>query len=111
MRISYREKKFKKDSNVLGFRCLLPDTLEVIWHYPKDTLVTFSQFNATAAPGASRPCEIEFRGTKGTLYVRSSGYEVVPDLVLVNEFPARTPVDRAYEKTWRVGAKAVSLSR
>src|SRR5207237_819539 len=29
LRISYREKKFKKDSNVLGFRCLLPDTLEV----------------------------------------------------------------------------------
>jgi predicted dehydrogenase len=29
----------------------VPDTLEVLWHYPGDTLVTFSQFNATARPG------------------------------------------------------------
>ena len=33
----------------------VPDTLEVVWHYPGDTLVTFSQFNATASPGAARP--------------------------------------------------------
>src|SRR5947209_13946880 len=30
----------------------VPDTLEVVWHYPGDTLVTFSQLNATAAPAA-----------------------------------------------------------
>ena len=29
----------------------VPDTLEVMWHYPGGTLVTFSQFNANAAPG------------------------------------------------------------
>ena len=58
----------------------VPDTLEVLWHYPGDTLVTFSQFNATAAPaGASGACEIEFRGTKGTLYLAGNGYEIVPD--------------------------------
>src|SRR6266508_3289114 len=56
----------------------VPGTLEVMWHYPGDTLVTFSQFNATAAPGGARGCEIEFRGTKGTLYFSTSGYEVVP---------------------------------
>src|SRR5580704_862307 len=28
----------------------VPDTLEVMWTYPGDTLVTFSQFNATAPP-------------------------------------------------------------
>ncbi|MFO0841632.1 MAG: Gfo/Idh/MocA family oxidoreductase [Gemmataceae bacterium] len=67
----------------------VPDTLEVMWHYPNDTLVTFSQFNATASPGAARPCEIEFRGTKGTLYLNTGGYEIVPDVILPNEFAAR----------------------
>ena len=33
----------------------VPDTLEVLWTYPGGTLVTFSQFNATAAPAAQRP--------------------------------------------------------
>lgn len=84
----------------------VPDTLEVMWHYPGDTLVTFSQFNASASPGAARPCEIEFRGTKGTLYFSTSGYEVVPDVILPNEFPARTPTDRALEKGYRTGGKA-----
>jgi predicted dehydrogenase len=83
----------------------VPDTLEVLWHYPGDTLVTFSQFNATAAPGAGRPCEIEFRGTKGTLYFNTNGYEIVPDTILPGEFTARTPVDRAQERRYRTGGK------
>ncbi len=75
----------------------IPDTLEVLWTYPGGTLVTFSQYNTTAAPAAKRqPCEIEFRGTKGTLYLFSDGYEIVPDEITPNEFPARTPVDRAH---------------
>ena len=85
----------------------IPDTLEVLWEYPGDTLVTFSQFNATAAPAGVRNGEIEFRGTKGTLYLHGSGYEVVPDKIGVNEFPARTPVDRAYERRWRVGERTL----
>ena len=89
----------------------VPDTLEVMWHYPGDTLVTFSQFNATAAPGAARPCEIEFRGTKGTLYFSTGGYEVVPDVILASEFPARTPVDRAQERRYRVGGKPLIEAR
>ncbi|MDY3559220.1 Gfo/Idh/MocA family oxidoreductase [Gemmata sp. JC673] len=83
----------------------VPDTLEVLWHYPGDTLVTFSQFNATGAPPAARPCEIEFRGTKGTMYFRTNGYEIVPEVVTPNEFAARTPLDRSVEKGWRTGAK------
>lgn len=94
----------------------VPDSLEVMWHYPSSpqagegreggTLVTFSQFNATApAASALRNCEIEFRGTKGTLYMLSNGYEVVPDSITPNEFPARTPVDREYERGYRSGAK------
>lgn len=84
----------------------VPDTMEVLWHFPGDTLVTFSQFNATGAQPAARPCEIEFRGTTGTLYFRTSGYEVVPEVVLPNEFPARTPLDRVTERGYRVGGKA-----
>jgi predicted dehydrogenase len=84
----------------------VPDTMEVLWHYPNDTLVTFSQFNATGAPPTGKPCEIEFRGTKGTLYFRTNGYEIVPEIVTPNEFAARTPLDRNVEKGWRTGAKA-----
>jgi predicted dehydrogenase len=84
----------------------VPDTMEVLWHYPNDTLVTFSQYNATGAPPAGRPCEIEFRGTKGTMYFRTSGYEIVPEVVTPNEFAARTPLDRSVERGWRTGAKA-----
>jgi predicted dehydrogenase len=84
----------------------IPDTMEAVWHYPGDTLVTFSQFNATSAPGAARPCEIEFRGTKGTLYFNTDGYEVVPESITPNEFVARTPLDRELERGYRKGAKA-----
>ena len=84
----------------------IPDTLEVVWTYPGQTLVTFSQFNATAQPAArDRRVEIEFRGTKGTMYLFSDGYEVVPDDLTPNEFPARTPLDRALERGYRSGAK------
>jgi predicted dehydrogenase len=83
----------------------VPDTLEVIWTYPGNTLVTFSQFNATAPPAGQPRAEIEFRGTKGTLYVMSNGYEIVPDNLTPNEFFARTPLDRSIEKSYRVGAK------
>jgi predicted dehydrogenase len=83
----------------------IPDTMEVVWRYPGDTLVSFTQINANAAPAAVRSCEIEFRGTKGTLYLYGSGYEVVPDNITPNEFPARTPVDRSVERGYRTGAK------
>jgi predicted dehydrogenase len=84
----------------------IPDTLEVIWTYPGNTLVTFSQYNATAAPAArDRRVEIELRGTKGTMYLFSDGYEIVPDDITPNEFPARSPVDRQVERGYRTGAK------
>jgi predicted dehydrogenase len=83
----------------------VPDTLEVLWHYPGDTLVTFSQFNATAAPAGLRGGEIEFRGTQGTLYLQARGFEVVPDSLTPNEFPARTPVNRNLERGYRTGSR------
>jgi predicted dehydrogenase len=83
----------------------VPDTLEVLWHYPADTLVTFSQFNASAARAGVRGGEVEFRGTLGTLYLQGNGYEVVPENLTPNEFPAHTPVNRALERGYRTGAR------
>jgi predicted dehydrogenase len=85
----------------------VPDTLEVLWQYPGNTLVTFSQYNATAAPAGLHGGEVEFRGTKGTLYLQGRGYKVVPDVLSPNEVTARTPTDRAQERGYRKGAKAV----
>jgi predicted dehydrogenase len=85
----------------------IPDTLEVLWMFPGGTLVTFSQFNASAPPAGLRSGQIEFRGTKGTLYLQGNGYEVVPDNITTNEFPARTPINRELERGWRTGAKPV----
>jgi len=85
----------------------IPDTLEVIWKYPNDVLVTFSQFNATAAQWSLPGCEVEIRGTKGTLYLFGDGYEIVPDVIKVKEFPARTPLNRDLDREYREGAKPV----
>ncbi|MEW5975954.1 MAG: Gfo/Idh/MocA family oxidoreductase [Acidobacteriota bacterium] len=89
----------------------IPDTLEVAWTFPGRTLVTFSQFNASAASASQPPCEIEFRGTLGTLYLFGNGYEVIPEVITPNEFPARTPLDRQYERGYRKGAKALMEGR
>ncbi len=77
----------------------IPDTLEVVWEFP-ETLVVFSQMNANAAPSNAKNSEIEFRGTKGTMYVRNSSWEVVPETI--GDFPGGfaggqgygNPVDR-----------------
>jgi predicted dehydrogenase len=83
----------------------IPDTLEAIWQYLGGTLVTFSQFNATAAPGSLPGCELEIRGTQGTLYLFGDGYEVVPDPISEDEFPARSPLSRQQDARYRRDAK------
>ena len=80
-----------------------PDTMEALWQYPGGTLVTFTQFNANGANAAALPCEIEFRGTKGTLYFKSNGWEVVPEKITPNEFPQRSPTNRSGDSGWRKG--------
>lgn len=84
----------------------IPDTMEVVWHYPSDTLVMFTQINANGASPSGQPCEIEFRGTKGTMYFSTHGFEIVPDKLAPNEFAVRSPIGRHLEK-WRVGEAAV----
>lgn len=72
----------------------IPDTMEVVWEYD-GCLATFSQFNANASPGNLRGVEMEFRGTKGTLFMQEGrGYEIVPENVRTQELPALSPIKR-----------------
>ena len=83
----------------------IPDTLEAIWQYPGGTLVTFSQFNATAGAWSLPGCEVELRGTLGTMYLFGDGYEIFPDPISEEEFPARTPLTRERDARYRKDAK------
>jgi predicted dehydrogenase len=83
----------------------VPDTLEVLWTFPGNTLVSFLQINTNAGPANANRGEIVFHGTKGTLYMQGGSYEIVPDALPVNEFFARSPLTRQRDRTYRVGAK------
>ena len=85
----------------------IPDTLEAMWTYEGNTLVTFTQINANSAAATAKPAELEFRGTKGTLYLRGGGYEVVPDVLPAREFPVLSPIDRASSRGWRDGKPVI----
>jgi predicted dehydrogenase len=84
----------------------IPDTAEVIWSYPGNTLITFTQFNANGAPPAARDGNMEIRATKGTLYMNWGGYEIVPDGISTMDYPAMTPLDRPSGQ-WRKSHKTV----
>jgi predicted dehydrogenase len=58
----------------------IPDTLQVLWEFDK-TLMVFEQYDASGAPPNPPGSEMELRGTKGTLYIRSTSWEVVPERV------------------------------
>jgi predicted dehydrogenase len=83
----------------------IPDTLEAVWQYPGDTLVTLSQFNANAGQWSLPGCELELRGTLGTLYLFGDGYEVHSDPISEDEFPARSPLTRSQDAQYRKNAK------
>jgi predicted dehydrogenase len=83
----------------------IPDTLEAVWQYPGGTLVTFSQFNATGGTWSLPGCEVELRGTLGTLYLFGNGYDIVPDPISEDEIPARSPLTRAQDARYRKDAQ------
>jgi predicted dehydrogenase len=72
----------------------VPDTMEVVWEYPGDTLVTFSQYNANAAAANARNADLEFRGTEGTMFLRGNQIEILPEMVRLEELPALSPLAR-----------------
>lgn len=49
---------------------------------------------------------MEVRGTKGTLYLQSGRWEVVPQRYTEELVPARTPVDRPHEGAWGKSKRA-----
>jgi predicted dehydrogenase len=77
----------------------IPDTCEVLWDYG-DTMVVFSQYNANSAPGNAKGTELEIRGTKGTMYLQSGKWEVVPEKTTEVLFGYRSPIDRNTEKSY-----------
>ena len=93
----------------------IPDTLEAMWTYRNEssgnTLVTFSQYNSSSAAATARPCEIEFRGTQGTVYFRGNGYEVVPETPAAREYPILNPLDRTAVKGWRDGKPTIEAKQ
>lgn len=85
----------------------IPDTLQVTYQYPNNTLVTFTQVSANAAPGSlERGCDIEFRGTRGTLYVYRDHYNILPEVNMGLSFPALNPIDRTLMTKYRGSGKA-----
>ncbi len=77
----------------------IPDTLEALWDFD-GAMMVFSQYNANGAPGNPRGGEMELRGTKGTIYIEMGKWEVVPEKTTETLVPARTPIDRPYEKAY-----------
>ncbi len=83
----------------------VPDTMEVIWEYPRGPLVTFSQINANGAAGTKLGNVVEIRGTQGTIYCGGSGLDVLPEAVLEDDVPVTGPILRASGK--KVGSHTV----
>ena len=70
-------------------------------------MMVFSQYNANNAPAEIRGNrEMELRGTKGTMYFDLNGWEVVPAERHRANVPARTPVDRNTERSYRPSQEA-----
>jgi predicted dehydrogenase len=85
----------------------IPDTMEVVWEYDH-SLVTFSQYNATASPGNPGGFEMEFRGTEGTLFLNEGqGYQLIPEKVRTRELAALSPLARKENTEQTRAVKAV----
>lgn len=89
----------------------IPDTLEALWQFDGPTLMVFSQYNANGAGANPRSTEMELRGTKGTMYIDYGKWEIVPEQIAEEDLPARTPVDRPYEKRWAQSKKTLIEGR
>ncbi len=79
----------------------IPDTLEVVWEFPGGHLITFSQCDSNRAPGNLQNSEMLLRGTKGTMYIHSRRWEIVPEQINDRPRYPRSPIDRAGERANR----------
>jgi predicted dehydrogenase len=85
----------------------IPDTLQVIWEWDGPTLMLFTHHDCNDSPVNAQGAEMELRGTKGTMYIHGSRWEVVPQKITEMPYFARTPVDREQERPYRPSKKAV----
>ena len=76
----------------------IPDTLEALWDFDGGHILNFSQCDGNMAPGNIQDSEMLLRGTKGTMYIHSSRWEIVPEPINDRPRYARSPVDRAGER-------------
>jgi len=56
----------------------IPDTMQVTFEFASGALISFTITETSSAPMMQRG-EIELRGTKGTLYVNESVFQIVPN--------------------------------
>lgn len=58
----------------------IPDTAEVIFELPGGRLLIFGQYEASSGDAILHEAELEFRGTKGTLFsgAEAKGYKIEP---------------------------------
>jgi predicted dehydrogenase len=57
----------------------IPDTMEATFEFASGKLMLFGQYEANGAPMFPGGAEVEFRGTKGTLYAGGRGYTIRPE--------------------------------
>jgi predicted dehydrogenase len=57
----------------------IPDTTEVVFEHASGMLTTLSLYESTGQPVLARNAEVELRGTIGTIYANSKGFEIVPE--------------------------------
>jgi predicted dehydrogenase len=84
----------------------IPDSLEVLWDFG-DMMMVFCCYDANGAYGCANNAEMEIRGTKGTMYLSGSRWEVVPEKITEVPFGWRTPLDRVTERAYNSSRKAV----
>ena len=87
----------------------IPDTLVVLWEYDNPAsgapaLNSFEQYNANSAPGNAKRMELEFRGTKGTLYMQNANWEIAPESNHSIPTKPNDPTDRDTSE-WRASFK------
>lgn len=57
----------------------IPDTSEAVFEHASGMLTVFSLYESTGQKVLGRGAEVELRGTIGTAYANTRGYEIVPE--------------------------------
>ncbi|MEZ5393939.1 MAG: Gfo/Idh/MocA family oxidoreductase [Bryobacterales bacterium] len=90
----------------------VPDTFQALWEYPSGLMVNFFQSSCNSAPFSNtKPLLAEFRGTKGTMNIYFDSWEIVPEQVSSEPFPARGPLETDAARAYRSSMKPAMEAR